>query len=65
LGDGPLAEHVAYHRELLALATSERDEMAALTDVVSGVHITEVRLLEIDVHDIDGLTRLAALLVGE
>ncbi|MCU1397854.1 MAG: putative anion transporting ATPase [Acidimicrobiales bacterium] len=65
LGEGPLAEHVAYHRELLALATSERHEMAALTDVVSGVHVTEVPLLEIDVHDIDGLTRLAALLVGE
>lgn len=65
LADGPLAEHVAYHRELLALATSERDEMVSLIDVVSGVDITEVPLLEVDVHDIDGLTRLAALLVGD
>ena len=64
LADGPLAEHVAYHRELLALAESEREEMSGLINVVSGVEITEVPLLEVDVHDIDGLTRLAGLLVG-
>ena len=65
LADGPLAEHAAYHRDLLALATSERDEMAGLINVVSGVDITEIPLLEVDVHDIDGLTRLASLLVGD
>ncbi|MCU1392295.1 MAG: putative anion transporting ATPase [Ilumatobacteraceae bacterium] len=65
LADGPLAEHVAYHRELFALASSERGEMGALTDVVSGVETTHIPLLEVDVHDLDGLSRLAALLVGE
>ena len=64
LPEGPLAEHVAYHRDLLALATSEREEMSGLINVVSDVEVTEVPLLEVDVHDIEGLTRLAALLIG-
>lgn len=63
LADGPLAEHVAYHRDLFALATSEREEMSGLINVVSGIVITEIPLLETDVHDIDGLARLADLLV--
>jgi len=61
--DGPLADHIAYHRDLSALATSERDQMVALISVADGAPVTEVPLLEVDVHDLDGLARLAELLV--
>lgn len=61
---GPLADQIAYHRELTALATSERSEMADLLHLASGVALVEVPLLEVDVHDVDGLARLSALLVG-
>ena len=63
IADGPLADHIAYHRDLTALATSEREQMAALIAVADGAPVTEVPLLEIDVHDLDGLGRLAELLV--
>ena len=62
--DGPLAEQVAYHRDLTALATSERAEMDELLHLAAGVAVAEVPLLEVDVHDVAGLTRLADLLVG-
>ena len=61
--EGPLADHIAYHRDLFALATSERDQMVALIAVADGAPVTEVPLLEVDVHDLDGLGRLAELLV--
>ena len=65
LGDiGPLSEHLAYHRELTALATSERNQMTDLIAVADGVPVREVPLLEVDVHDLPGLARLAELLVG-
>jgi anion-transporting ArsA/GET3 family ATPase len=64
LNDGPLAEHVAYHRELSVLAASEREQMAGLIALADGVPVTEVPLLEVDVHDLDGLARLADLLVN-
>jgi anion-transporting ArsA/GET3 family ATPase len=60
---GPLADLIAYHDELMALATSERGEMTELLNLASGVAVAEVPMLEVDVHDLDGLTRLAQLLV--
>lgn len=58
-----LADHLAFHRELEALARSERREMAPLLDVQSGGTVTEVPLLEVDVHDIEHLEALAGRLV--
>jgi anion-transporting ArsA/GET3 family ATPase len=63
VGEGPLADHIAYHRDLSALATSEREQMVALMAVADGAPVTEIPLLEDDVHDLAGLSRLAALLV--
>lgn len=60
--DGPLADHIAYHRDLSALATSEREQMAGLIAAADGAPVTEVPLLDVDVHDLDGLHRLADLL---
>jgi len=64
LAPGPLADQVAHHRDLLALASSERVEMVELTQLAVDGCVTEVPLLENDVHDIDGLARLAEILVG-
>ncbi|MEO7398522.1 MAG: ArsA-related P-loop ATPase [Ilumatobacteraceae bacterium] len=64
LAPGPLADHVAYHNDLFALATSERAEMDELLHLATGVAVAEVPLLDVDVHDVDSLNRLAALLVG-
>lgn len=61
---GPLADQVDYHRELTALAESERVEMAELLHLADGVAVAEVPLLEVDVHDVEGLTRLADLIIG-
>jgi len=61
--EGPLADHIAYHRELAALASSEREQMIGLIAIADGAPITEVPLLDDDVHDLEGLGRLAALLV--
>jgi anion-transporting ArsA/GET3 family ATPase len=60
---GPLADQLDYHRELTALAISERAEMEELLHLADGVAVAEVPLLEVDVHDVEGLTRLADLLV--
>ena len=64
LEPGPLADQIAYHRELVALAASERAEMIELTRLADHGCVTEVPLLDGDVHDIDGLARLAQILVG-
>lgn len=64
LEPGPLADQVAYHRELSQLARSEREEMEGLIRLASGVAVAELPLLEIDVHDVASLTKLAALLTG-
>lgn len=61
---GALADQIAYHRELTALAVSERAEMDELLHLASGVAVAEVPMLEVDVHDVEGLTRLAQLIVG-
>ncbi len=64
IAEGPLAEQIAYHAELTALAQSERDEMAELIALADGVAVAELPLLEVDVHDVTGLVRLADMLVG-
>lgn len=64
LGDGPLTDHVAWHDELLALATAEREELAVLADLAEDVTVVELPLLPVDVHDVDGLVGLADRLVA-
>ncbi|MFK8026181.1 MAG: ArsA family ATPase [Ilumatobacter sp.] len=63
LGDGPLADHVAWHRELSRLATAERHEIASLEQLAGEEPIVELPLLEVDVHDVPGLVGLAGRLV--
>jgi anion-transporting ArsA/GET3 family ATPase len=60
-----LAEQLAHHRELSALAGAERTEIDGLADRVgrgTDVPVTRVPLLDDDVHDVATLLRLAALL---
>ncbi len=64
LAPGPLADHVAYHAELFALATSERSEMAELMALAKGAAEAELPLLDADIHDVAGLKALAEMLVG-
>ncbi len=64
IGDGPLADHVAWHDELTDLATAERDEIAILADLAEDVVVVELPLMSVDVHDVDGLIGLADRLVG-
>ncbi len=64
LEPGPLAEHLAYHADLFALATSERHEMAELMALAKGAAEAELPLLEVDIHDVAGLTRLADMLTA-
>ena len=60
--DGPLAEQLAYHRELRQLALSERQEVDALVAAAGDVTVTRVPLLDHDVHDVTALTEVAVLL---
>jgi anion-transporting ArsA/GET3 family ATPase len=62
--DGPLAEQLAYHSELAALAAAERHELQALVDLAGDAPVCEVPLLDHDVHDVEALGELGALLVG-
>lgn len=64
LGDGPLADHVTWHRQLTALATAERQELEVVARACGDVPLVELPLLDVDVHDVDGLTTLADLLVA-
>jgi anion-transporting ArsA/GET3 family ATPase len=64
LDDGPLADHVEWHGELLRLARAEREELSALEALAGDAPIVELALMEQDVHDVPGLIGLAALLVG-
>lgn len=59
LGDGPLAEQVAWHRELHDLATSERHEIISLERLAGSAPVIELPLLEVDIHDVPGLVGLA------
>ena len=63
LGDGPLADHVAWHDELTTLAVAERREIVALEQLAHGAPVVELPLLDVDVHDLPGLVDLAARLV--
>ncbi len=65
LGDGPLADHVAWHAELTSLAVAERAQLTDLFDLAGDVALVELPLLDVDVHDIESLTRLADCLVAE
>lgn len=62
--EGPLAEQVAHHLELSELAAAERVEVASLVELAGAAPLREVPLLDHDVHDLDTLGELGALLVG-
>jgi anion-transporting ArsA/GET3 family ATPase len=64
LDDGPLADHVVWHRRLTALAASERTQLDTVVAVSAGAPIVELPLLDVDIHDVEGLTLLADLLAG-
>ena len=61
---GPLAEQVAYHRELSQLAAAERLELQSLVDLAAGAPVCEVPLLDHDVHDVQSLGELGTLLIA-
>jgi anion-transporting ArsA/GET3 family ATPase len=61
---GPLAEQVAYHLELGTLATAERTELTALVALAGDATVCTVPLLDHDVHDLDALSELGALLTS-
>lgn len=65
LTPGPLADHVAYHADLFALATSERAEMAELMALAKGAAEAELPLLDNDIHDVAGLTTLSEMLLAD
>ena len=60
--DGPLAEMVDHHRELTALATAERDEIRTVQALAGDAPVVQVPLLDHDVHDVDALAELGAIL---
>jgi anion-transporting ArsA/GET3 family ATPase len=62
LDPGPLADHVAWHRELTRLAVAERDELLELETLAEGAPVIELPLLDSDVHDLPGLIDLAGRL---
>ena len=63
LGDGPLAEQLAWHRELLSLASAERHEIVSLENLAGSAPVIELPLLDVDIHDVPGLVDLASRLV--
>ncbi len=64
LEPGPLADQVAWYHDLRGLALAERHELAALVELAGDAPVVELALRDVDVHDVDGLTGLAADLVG-
>lgn len=66
LDEGPLADQLAHHLELIELAVAERAELAGFVAAAgdAGAAVTELPLLREDVHDLTGLDGLADLLVG-
>ena len=64
LDEGPLADHVSWHRQLTTLAVAERQELDQVAEASGGVAFVELPLLDVDVHDVGGLTILADLLVA-
>jgi anion-transporting ArsA/GET3 family ATPase len=59
LEPGPLADHVAWHAELSALASDERRQLSMLSAATGDVPIVELALLDVDVHDLASLAVLA------
>ena len=64
LEDGPLHDHVVWHRRLTSLAASERHELDALRRIVGSVPLVELPVLDVDIHDVEGLSVLAGLLMA-
>jgi hypothetical protein len=62
--DGPLAEQVAYHLDLLTLAEAERSEMNTLVALAGDAAVRTVPLLDHDVHDLAALGELGELLTA-
>lgn len=58
------ADQITWYHELRGLALAERQELSALVDLAGEVPVVELALRDVDVHDVDGLTGLAADLVG-
>ena len=63
LEPGPLADQVAFHRDLTALAADETREMRALRALAAGVPVIEVPVLDA-VYDLSGLAALGARLIA-
>ncbi len=63
LGDGPLADHVAWHTELTNLAVAERSELVDLEALAGDAPVIELPLLDVDIHDVPGLIDLSTRLV--
>lgn len=63
LGDGPLADHLGWHRELTHLAQAERHEIQTLEKLAADATVIELPLLDVDIHDVPGLVDLADRLV--
>lgn len=63
LGDGPLADHLAWHAELTGLAEAERAELVDLEALAGDVPVVELPLLDVDIHDVPGLIDLSTRLV--
>jgi anion-transporting ArsA/GET3 family ATPase len=61
---GLLADQLDWYHDLRGLALAERHELAALVELARDVPVVELALRDVDVHDVDGLTGLAADLVG-
>ena len=59
LGEGPLLDHLEWHRELSALALAERAEIVELERLAGEAPIVELPLLDVDIHDVPGLVGLA------
>jgi len=63
LGDGPLADHVAWHQGLTDLAAAERAELVDLEVLAGDTPVIELPLLDVDIHDVPGLIDLSLRLV--
>lgn len=63
MGDGPLVDHLDWHRELSRLALAERVQIAELDRLSGNAALIELPLLDVDIHDIPGLVDLSSRLV--
>ena len=62
-GAGPLADQLALHRDLAALAAAEAREIASLQTLGADVPVVEVPMLDDDIHDLAGLAELGRLVL--